>query len=62
MKFKRKKGRRTSVKDAYHCKKLNLRIVQKIRYCGEDAPDLCEGCKFRDPFISSIDAESDVPK
>lgn len=51
MVIKRIKGRRVKTKDAYICKKMQMRIVQKIRFCGEDAPDLCEECKFRDPII-----------
>lgn len=49
----RKKGNRVKTKDAYYCKKLGMKIVQKIRFCGEDAPDFCNGCKFRDPLLNN---------
>ena len=62
MPYKRKKGNRKKVSEAYFCKKLNLRIVQKITYCGEDAPDLCDGCKFREPFIASTEFFSNLRK
>lgn len=58
----RVKGRRVRAEAAYRCRKLGLRIVQKIRYCGEDAPDLCEGCHFREPpFPSRETTDPDRP-
>lgn len=53
MKYTRKKGKRVKTKDAYYCDLIKVKIVQKLRYCGEDAPDLCEGCKYRKPFIEN---------
>jgi len=49
MVYKRIKGKRVKFVDAYYCNKLQMKIVQKIRFCGEDAPDLCFGCRFRKP-------------
>lgn len=46
----RKKGKRVKTIDAYLCRKFQLKIVQKIRFCSEVAPDLCDGCPFREPL------------
>ena len=51
MKYSRTKGKRVKTKDAYYCGLIKVKIVQKLRYCGEDAPDLCEGCRHRKPFL-----------